>query len=146
MSRRFAPWARKVPGPENRMPVCCDAMRRMMDSSVDSILSEPPKGKGASLCIRYQIPRPSVGTSNPKCKSEPSSNTERGSTFQQATEAILGKIQCVAFEREVPLLLGDPPRRHKFDLASTDRKWVVECKNFTFTTSGNIPSGKLDTA
>jgi hypothetical protein len=131
------------PGPENRMPVCCDAMRRMMDSAVDSILSAPPKGRGASLCIRYQIPRPSVGPSNPECKSEPSSNTERGSTFQKATEAILGRIHGVAFEREVSILLGTPPRKHRFDLASTDRKLVVECKNFTFTASGNIPNAKL---
>ena len=40
-------------------------------------------------------------------------------------------------------MLGDPPKEHKFDLASTDRKWVVECKNVTFTPSGNIPNAKI---
>ena len=38
-----------------------------------------------------------------------------------------------------------PPRTHKFDLASKDRKWVVECKIFSFTASGNNPSAKLAT-
>ena len=33
-----------------------------LHSSVESILSEPPKGNGASLCIRYRIPRPAAGT------------------------------------------------------------------------------------
>lgn len=129
------------------MPVCCDVMRRMMDSSVDSILSEPPKGKGASLCIRYRIPRRSIDTTGDEDKSgfKPDSNTECGSAFQEATERMLGKMLGVAFETEAPILLGDPPKTHKFDLASADRKFVLECKNFTFTVSGNNPAGKFAT-
>ena len=42
------------PGENHRMPVCCDVMRQEM-SDEDSVLEEPPKGKGASLKIRYQI-------------------------------------------------------------------------------------------
>jgi len=44
------------PGPNHRMPVCCDVMRRMMQAG-DKILYEPPKGKGATLKIRYYLPR-----------------------------------------------------------------------------------------
>jgi hypothetical protein len=44
------------PDPNHRMPVCCDVMRRNMKAG-DTILHEPPKGKGATLKIRYQIPR-----------------------------------------------------------------------------------------
>ena len=40
----------------HRMPNCCQVMRSaMMDG--DAILSEPPKGAGATLTIRYLIPR-----------------------------------------------------------------------------------------
>ena len=45
------------PGANHRMPVCCNVMRQNMRTG-DSVLHEPPKGKGASLEIRYKIPRP----------------------------------------------------------------------------------------
>ncbi len=44
------------PGANHQMPVCCDviyAERR----ATDEIISRPPKGKGASLTIRYKLPR-----------------------------------------------------------------------------------------
>lgn len=44
------------PGPNHRMPVCCSVMRKMMKRD-DKILSEPPKGQGATLKIRYYFPR-----------------------------------------------------------------------------------------
>ena len=40
------------PGKNHRMPVCCHAMRKMMREG-DVIISQPPKGNGASLTIRY---------------------------------------------------------------------------------------------
>ena len=46
------------PSPDHRMPVCCEVMYRLMGPS-DVLLYAPPKGKGASLRIRYQLPRPS---------------------------------------------------------------------------------------
>jgi hypothetical protein len=44
------------PGPDQRMPVCCGAMRDEMQPG-DIILNQPPKGNGASLTIRYMLPR-----------------------------------------------------------------------------------------
>lgn len=44
------------PGTNHRMPVCCEVMRQIMKKG-DEIISEPPKGKGASLTIRYKLPR-----------------------------------------------------------------------------------------
>lgn len=44
------------PGHDHRMPVCCDVMRSYMDSR-DTILSEPPKEDGATVVIRYALPR-----------------------------------------------------------------------------------------
>ena len=41
----------------HRMPMCCAVMRQEMKMG-DSIMSEPPKGQGASLTIRYTFPRP----------------------------------------------------------------------------------------
>jgi 5-methylcytosine-specific restriction protein A len=45
------------PSPDHRMPACCEAMRRAM-APTDVIVAAPPKGNGASLLIRYDIPRP----------------------------------------------------------------------------------------
>ena len=44
------------PGENHRMPVCCDVMYDEM-SARDKVLQSPPKGKGASLTIRYRLPR-----------------------------------------------------------------------------------------
>ena len=44
------------PQPNHRMPVCCDVMRQNMGPS-DFVLRQPPKGKGATLEIRYIFPR-----------------------------------------------------------------------------------------
>jgi len=39
-------------GFKSRMPSCCHAMKKMMRSG-DLILSEPIKGKGATVKVRY---------------------------------------------------------------------------------------------
>jgi hypothetical protein len=44
------------PGPRAAMPSACNAMYAEQKSR-DSILAQPPKGKGASLTIRYELPR-----------------------------------------------------------------------------------------
>ena len=44
------------PGPNHRMPICCSVMRQAMQGG-DVILDEPPKGNGATLAIRYRLPR-----------------------------------------------------------------------------------------
>jgi 5-methylcytosine-specific restriction protein A len=43
-----------------RMPVCCNVMRGAMHRG-DVIVSEPPKGQGATLTIRYELPRTRQG-------------------------------------------------------------------------------------
>lgn len=45
------------PGRNHRMPVCCQVMRSTMVAG-DTVIDEPPSGKGASLAIRYRLPRP----------------------------------------------------------------------------------------
>ena len=44
------------PGKTHRMPACCQVMRANMQAG-DQILSAPPKGNGATLVIRYCLPR-----------------------------------------------------------------------------------------
>jgi 5-methylcytosine-specific restriction protein A len=44
------------PGQDHRMPACCNAMRKAMQPG-DEIVAEPPRGAGASLKIRYRLPR-----------------------------------------------------------------------------------------
>jgi len=44
------------PSHNHRMPVCCQVMRRNMKPG-DIILYEPPSGQGATLTIRYKLPR-----------------------------------------------------------------------------------------
>lgn len=46
------------PGDDHRMPVCCNAMRKVMQEDIgDVIIKEPPSGQGASLTIKYKLPR-----------------------------------------------------------------------------------------
>jgi hypothetical protein len=44
------------PGLDHRMPQCCDVMRQEMQDG-DEVIHTPDKGQGASLTIRYKVPR-----------------------------------------------------------------------------------------
>ena len=44
------------PGPDHRMPNCCQVMRGEMAAG-DEVVESPPGGHGASLTIRYRLPR-----------------------------------------------------------------------------------------
>jgi hypothetical protein len=44
------------PRPNHRMAVCCEVMERERKIG-DEIISAPERGKGASLTIRYMLPR-----------------------------------------------------------------------------------------
>lgn len=44
------------PGQNHRMPICCSVMRRLMRPG-DAVISAPPSGQGATLTIRYRLPR-----------------------------------------------------------------------------------------
>jgi 5-methylcytosine-specific restriction protein A len=49
----------EYPGPDHNMPACCEAMMAEMGAT-DSVRSDPEKGKGANLVIRYALPRGNV--------------------------------------------------------------------------------------
>ncbi len=47
------------PGKNHRLPICCEVMRgALAPDAGDVILEQPPSGQGASLTIRYVLPRP----------------------------------------------------------------------------------------
>ena len=47
------------PGRDHRVPICCKVMKSAMARDHgDMPLQEPPSGQGASLTIRYVLPRP----------------------------------------------------------------------------------------
>jgi 5-methylcytosine-specific restriction protein A len=47
------------PGPNHRMPNCCQVMKAAIaEDAGDEIREQPASGQGASLTIRYILPRP----------------------------------------------------------------------------------------
>lgn len=44
------------PRSDHRMPICCDVMYEAM-TPADEVLAQPEKGKGASVVVRYILPR-----------------------------------------------------------------------------------------
>lgn len=45
------------PGPSHQMPACCSVMMQEFDPAKDEVVHEPASGQGASLTIRYAVPR-----------------------------------------------------------------------------------------
>jgi len=75
------------------------------------------------------------------------SNPGRGRDFQTLAATLLGKPFGVQFRSDYPLPIGDPAKLHRFDLvAMADDEsplYVGECKNYTWTETGNVPSAKM---
>ncbi len=63
--------------------------------------------------------------------------------FQNIAAELLSDYFKVEFKLEYPIAIGHPPKNHKFDLVSTDKRYIGECKDYSWTETGNIPSGKL---
>lgn len=70
-------------------------------------------------------------------------NPGRGAQFQKKASEILSKHYQVEFQIEYLHEIGSPPKGHRFDLASSDLQYVGECKNYSWTGSGNVPSAKM---
>ena len=74
------------------------------------------------------------------------SNRRKGTLFEDEVERVLIDTYGYKFSREVGIGIGDPPKRHRFDLVDPNTNAVVECKAFTWTSSGNMPSAKITIA
>jgi hypothetical protein len=71
------------------------------------------------------------------------STYSKGRSFAVEAATVLSKHFGVEFRIDHPIAIGDPPKKHKFDLVSEDALYVEECKNYSWTKAGNSPSAKL---
>lgn len=72
-------------------------------------------------------------------------NTAKGRDFQHLVCRIIEGYFHTQFDLEVPFYIGAPPKPHCFDCASQDRNIVIECKCYSWTAGGNVPSAKMTT-
>lgn len=125
----------------------------------DRVLTSPRSGKGASLVVRYVLPRESPcpparqeqaaiddklrNLPNSPSTSSPSGHTQRGKDFQRLAAKALAQLTGASLLEEVRIAIGEPAKEHVFDLATPDLLLVAECKAFTFTATGKSPSAKI---
>lgn len=72
-----------------------------------------------------------------------SDNPRIGRIFQELTAKLLSEYYDIAFDTEIAIPIGEPAKLHRFDCVSIDKTIAVECKCYTWTHTGNIPSAKL---
>ena len=70
-------------------------------------------------------------------------NPARGREFEALASTLLTTFFGVQFQNGYAIEIGDPPKKHRFDLVSTDLNIIGECKNYSWTETGNIPSAKM---
>lgn len=63
--------------------------------------------------------------------------------FQNQVAELLSGYFGVSFGQNRPIAIGNPPKYHRFDLVSSDMRYIGECKDYSWTESGNAPSAKL---
>jgi len=114
------------------------------------------EAQGARLCcgrVAARRPFPAVrfelfSTGGTSCSgARPMSNMQpncgAGEAFHRRAAVALAVATGLSFESEVALSLGDSPKRHRFDLATPDRRYVGEAKAYAWTASGNVPAAKI---
>jgi len=68
-----------------------------------------------------------------------------GKNFQSLTSKLLAEYYGKEFIPEREINIGNPPKAHRFDIVSSDRSVVVECKCYSWTVGQNNPSAKMAT-
>ncbi len=72
-----------------------------------------------------------------------SDNPKNGADFQRAVQQYFIRKYGDGFELEKKIPIGDPAKDHKFDIVNSEKKIVIECKRYTWTETGNVPSAKM---
>jgi len=72
-----------------------------------------------------------------------SENPGVGKKFQQLVAEKAGQFFQTTFSLEKSIPIGTPPKGHSFDCFSEEKYIVLECKAYTWTDSGNVPSAKI---
>jgi len=72
-----------------------------------------------------------------------SENPKKGADFQKKVQQYFIDEYGPGFELEKKIPIGEPPKDHKFDIVNSDLGIVIECKRYTWTMAGNVPSAKM---
>ena len=72
-----------------------------------------------------------------------SENPINGAIFQKQVLEWFRIHYKVSYSLEKKISIGNPPKDHKFDIVNLDRKIAIECKRYTWTETGNVPSAKM---
>ena len=75
-----------------------------------------------------------------------SDHTAWGNDFQQKVMNWFTNQYDQEFKPEPEIKIGvpkAPKKKHKFDIANEDHSIVIECKRYTWTKTGNVPSAKI---
>lgn len=72
-----------------------------------------------------------------------SQNSKKGKDFQEFVREVLVEKFGVDFVSETAFAIGNPAKDHKFSLVSIDSKIIAVTKNYSWTETGNVPSGKM---
>jgi len=71
-----------------------------------------------------------------------SENPKKGKDFEKKVCQSLEETYKTNFCRR-SINIGNSPKAHGFDLVSEDGSIIVECKNYSWTKTGNVPSAKM---
>ena len=72
-----------------------------------------------------------------------SENPRVGASFQSKVADWFRKEYKKGFVVEKKKPIGNPPKDHKFDIVAEDGSIAIECKCYTWTETGNVPSAKM---
>lgn len=72
-----------------------------------------------------------------------SDNPKVGKDFQLVVKRWFEVNTQLEFELEKKIAIGTPAKLHSFDVAEKKGRIVIECKCYTWTESGNVPSAKM---
>lgn len=73
-----------------------------------------------------------------------SDNPKNGAVFQRMVmDWFQENYSDMTFELEKKLPIGEPKKNHKFDIVDQNNTVAIECKRYTWTEAGNVPSAKM---
>ena len=72
-----------------------------------------------------------------------SDNPRNGAVFQQQVLRWFQTNYAAEFVLEKKIPIGNPAKDHKFDIVAEDGSVAIECKCYTWTVTGNVPSAKM---
>ena len=72
-----------------------------------------------------------------------SENPGAGARFQKQVCDWFVRNRGGNYELEKKIGIGNPPKDHKFDIVDIEGTIAIECKCYTWTETGNVPSAKM---